>query len=500
MTHLAPNSEEAPISAKRRLVSLFLGVALSGLLFAMPAPEGLTEAGWHTIAFAVLMISWWITEAMPLPVTALLPIVVLPALDIVPLREVTTGYAHPIIYLFLGGFILSAAMQKWNLHTRFAYLVLNHTARSSRTVLAGLMFVSASLSMWMSNTATIIMMLPIAMSIAAFIGASSGRAPKGIALGVAYAATIGGLATFIGTPTNALFYGHMETMYGVTLSLADWMLFGVPAAILMTTIAWASISHMFLRELALPETLRASLAEQRTALGPMSVGEKRTLLVFVLAVGLWLFGGALEGPTGLVISDPAVAIFAALALFLLPVDMAKGVFTLEWKDAEHIPWGVLVFFGGSLTLSAAFVSTGASTWLGGQLGALEGISPLWLMVIIALMIIAVSEMMSNVATISVFLPILSVLAATLNVNPMLFLLPATLAASSAFMLPTATAANALAYQAGNLRVSEMMRSGFRIDMAALVVIILITYTIVEPALGTDFEVVPDWAMSVTRAQ
>lgn len=494
MTMVAPNSEEAPTSATRRLISLLLGLVVAGIVFSSPAPEGLSEEGWKTIGVALLVISWWITEAMPLPVTALVPIVLLPAIDAVPIREVTEGYAHPIIYLFFGGFVLSAAMQKWNLHTRFAYMVLTHTAYSSRSVLAGLMFVSATLSMWMSNTATIIMMLPIAMSIAAFIGAKGG-APKGIALGVAYAATIGGLGTFIGTPTNALLYGHMENTYGVQLNLAEWMMFGVPAVILIGTAAWLSLSRMFLRDLKLPDTLRAGIAAQRAALGPMSVGEKRTLLVFSVAVFLWLFGGFVEDATGLVISDPGVAIFAALGLFLLPVDAKRGQFTLEWKDAENIPWGVLVFFGGSLTLSAAFVSTGASTWLGGQLEALQGIHPVLLMVIIGVIIICVSEMMSNVATISVFLPVLSVLAASINVNPLLFLIPATMAASSAFMLPTATAANALAYEAGHLRVSEMIRSGVRVDIAALLIIVAITYLIVEPALSTDFAVMPEWAQA-----
>lgn len=484
--------DDPGMGIKSRLLMLALGPILAALLALLPAPEGMNLKAWAVCALAIWMVVWWVTEAMPLAVTSLLPLVVLPALNVVPLAQVGASFGNPIIFLFMGGFILSAAMQKWHLHTRLAYSVLSRTCYSASTVLAGLMGVACFLAMWMSNTATIILMLPIAMSIATVIGAQ-GHAPKAIALGVAYAAAIGGLSTFIGTPTNALLYGHMQTRYGVELNLGEWMLFGVPATLMIAGFAWLYLSRSYLRDMVLAEGLKQQLAHKIAELGPMKTGEKRTALVFVVTVLLWLFGGFIQEATGLILEDAAIAIFAALALFLLPTNVARGEFTLEWKDAERIPWGVLVFFGGSLALSGAFTSTGASEWLGTQLEALHGVPPVLMIVVVVAIIIAASEMMSNVATISVFLPILTVLAEALQVNPLMFLLPATMAASCGFMLPGASAANALAYATGHIRVPEMVRAGFWVDIASLLVITLVTFTLAEWAMGMDFAVMPAWA-------
>lgn len=483
---LSPTAPEEPaLSPRARLIALLLGPALAVLLTMLPAPEGMSAQGWRVCAIALWMVVWWISEAMPLAVTSLLPLVVFPLFDIMPLKEAGTSFGNPVIFLFMGGFMLAASMRKWQLHTRLAYLVLTYTAHSARAVLAGLMLVTAIMAMWMSNTATAVLMFPIAMSIGLLLQEKSGgnlRAPKAIALGIAYASVLGGLSTFIGTPTNAMLYAHMQSTYQTSLSLSEWMSFGVPLSALSLLFAWVLLSQMYLREMPLTDDLSDEIAAKRAALGPLSQGEKNTAMVFFITVALWLCSSWLEG-VGIVLEDASIAIFAALALFLLPVNLRSQQFTLEWRDAEEIPWGILVFFAGSLALSAAFTATGVSDWLGTQLEALHGVPTVLIVLAVVTLIIAASEMMSNVATISVFLPILSVLAEALHVNPLLFLLPATLAASCGFMLPGASAPNAIAYATGIFRVKEMVRAGFWMDLMAVMVITLATFTLVDFVMG-----------------
>lgn len=499
MTAIPPSAltaDDPPPSLKMRYIALILGPVLALVLSSFSPPDGLPIPAWYVCALAVVMVVWWVTEAMPLAVTALLPIAVLPLLDVLPLKQVVASFGNPIIFLFLGGFLLSAAMQKWKLHLRLAYMVASRTAFSAPALLAGLMAVTCFLALWISNTATVIMMLPIAMSVATVVTSQSsghGNAPRAIALGVAYASAIGGLSSFIGTPTNALLYGHMQTHYNVSLNLGEWMLFGVPCTIGIAGTAWFMLMRADLRHLQLSQFFHDHIREELAKLGPMHPGEKRTLAIFTITVLLWLFSDTIAAMSGLVIEDAAVAIMAAIALFLTPVDAKKGIFTLEWKDAERVPWGVLIFFGGSLALSSAFIETGVSEWLGAKLEALRGVHPVIVVVTVVVVIIAASEMMSNVATISVFLPILSVLAEALHVNPMLFLLPATLAASCGFMMPGASAPNALAYSTGYLNAPTMVKKGFWVDVISVIVITCITFTIAPLALDMDFSTPPSWA-------
>lgn len=485
----ALTADDPPPSLRARYTALILAPILALLMLVSGAPDGLSLQAWHVCAMATVMVIWWVTEAMPLAVTALLPLVVLPIAEVMSLKDVAANFGNPIIFLFLGGFLLSAAMQKWRLHLRLAYIVARACAVSAPALLAGMMAVTCFLAMWISNTATVIMMLPIAMSVAAIVTSQStgtGNAPRAIALGIAYASAIGGLSSFIGTPTNALLYGHMQTHYGLSLHLGEWMLFGIPATATIAGFAWWMLSRSDLRGLRLSSRFRNHMAQEVEKLGPMTTGEKRTLFIFSGAVLLWLGGDMLSRLTGIVLEDAGVAIAAGLALFLTPVDRTHGIFTLEWKDAERVPWGVLIFFGGSLALSTAFITTGFSEWLGVQLETLQGVHPVLVVIIVVSIIIIASEMMSNVATISVFLPILSVLAESLQVNPLLFLLPATLAASCGFMMPGASAANALAYSTGYLNAPTMVRKGFWVDIVSVIIITAVTFWLAPIAMDMDF--------------
>ncbi len=485
---ILPSVDDPAPSLSLRYALLLLAPLAALALWQLSPPAGMPREAWLVSCMALVMVTWWVTETLPLAVTALIPLIILPASGTLPLRDVSAHFGNPIIFLFLGGFLLSVAMQKWKLHLRLAYLVARSCAFSASALLGGLMLATGFLAMWISNTATVILMLPIAMSLAAMVEThSSGRGStaRAMALGIAYSAAIGGLSSFIGTPTNALLYGHMQTHYAITLDLGRWMMFGIPTTLLIGAASWWLLTRSDVRTRTLSPTFRTLMQDEMRKLGPMSAGEKRTLMIFLLAVSGWLFGDAISAATGWLMDDTVVAIAAGLALFITPVDRKLGIFALEWNDAQKVPWGVLIFFGGSLALSAAMVATGFTGWLGTQLEALHGVPPLLIVITIVALIIAASEMMSNVATISVFLPILSVLAESLQVHPLLFLLPATLAASCGFMLPGASAANALAYGTGYVSTRMMLRKGFLVDIISLIVIVLITFTLAPLALGTD---------------
>ncbi len=467
-----------------RIAGLVGGPLVAGLMLLLGAPEGMKPAAWGVSALAVWMALWWISEAMPLAVTSLLPIVILPAFKLVPFTAAVAPFSSNIIFLFLGGFIIAAGMQKWNLHLRFALVLMRLLGHSPTTILAALMIATCFMAFWISNTATAVMMLPIAVSIATLLlpkNSTDKTFAKALVLGIAYSAAIGGLGTFVGTPTNAILLGFMEKTYGVQFQLSDWMMFGVPSVILIAGFAWAMLSKMFLQKTIIVTDAAQKLEHEYSKLGKMQRGEKIVTAVFLICATLWTFGSFVEDWLGLVLDDASIAIFGALLLFLTPLDWRKAEFALSWKDAERIPWGVLIFFGGSLSLSAALTSTGVTDWLGEELSIFNGL-PLWLVVIgVVILLILVSELMSNVATITAFLPILAGLATGMGVDPLLILIPATLAASCGFMMPGASAANALAFGTGYLRVSEMARAGLLLDIMAGIIITLICLFLI-PAL------------------
>ena len=466
-------------------------------------PEGLSREAWIVCGLALWMASWWITEAVPLPVTSLLPLFVLPVWGILPLKEAALGFSADIVFLFLGGFILAIAMEKWRLHLRIGLGLLSLIGRDAKSILAGLMLATGFMGMWISNTATTIMMMPMALSVALVITKYAAKdAPqadknafvKAVVLGVAYAPCIGGLATFIGTPTNAVLEGFVSKTYQHNISLADWMSFGVPVAALLLFIAWLLLCIMYLAKSRLSGDIPALLREQYNGLGPMQRGEALTLLVFLGCLFCWKFGFLLEDALGITLDDAVIAIMAALLLFILPLDRKFESHVLNWKDTQKLPWGILLFFGGSISLSMALTQSGVTSWLSGELHLLHGVELALVVVLVVIALILVSEMMSNVATITAFLPILAALAGGLEVHPLVIMIPATLAASCAFMMPGASAPNAIAYGTGYLKVSEMVRTGGILNILCAIVIILAAFYLIPPLMGFDPNVIPDWAM------
>lgn len=480
-----------------RQIGLFAGIALFLMTFVVAPPDGMNATSWRVCGLALWMGVWWISEAMPLPVTALLPLVVLPLTNIMPLRKAAANFAAELIFLFLGGFILSIAIQKWRVHERLGLGLLRHVGWNVPSLIAGLLLVTGFMGMWMSNTATAMVMMPMALSIAALIGGGTpGTSPitKALILAVAYAPCLGGLATFIGTPTNAVLEGYVSKTYGVNLSLAQWMKFGVPVALTLLAGCWLLLWFTLLRGAPAVPGLGAMMRAEYAKIGAFTRGEIVTTAVFAVCVLGWVFGDFWSRLIGAPIEDAVIAIVGALLLFVLPLDSKFERTVLSWKDAEKLPWGILIFFGGSLSLSAALTETGVTRWLSQELQVFHDV-PVWIVIaaIIAL-VVMVSEFMSNSATITAFLPILAGLAGGLGVHPFLIMIPATLAASCAFMMPGASPTNAIAFSTERLSVRDMVRTGLTLNLICAAGILLAAFYLIPAILGFAPYEVPAWAL------
>lgn len=507
----------------RRLIGLFGGVALALIMYAI-MPGDLEVWPRLTAATAVLMAVWWMTEAIPIPATALLPLLIFPIL--VPEGELGEGdeafdavgasYGNNIIFLFMGGFMLALAMQRWNLHRRIALATLRLMGSKPSALIAGFMIATGFISMWVSNTATAVMMLPIGISVLMLVRkilagedpAAAGSAEDeesqeegkkqaiksnfgtALMLGIAYAASIGSLGTIIGTPPNTLLAGHMSTNHDMTIGFAQWMIVGVPVSIVMMAFTWFVLTKMLFR----PEIDHIPggsdlIKEQLRKLGPMSQGEIRVLLIFILAAVSWVSIplitdllerlGHLPEDSEPFISDAGIAMAIGLLLFLLPAggEAKKGVRLLDWDYAVKLPWGVLLLFGGGLALSGQFSSSGLSEWLGTQMEGLAGV-PVWVLVLVAAGgVLLLTEMTSNTATAATFLPVASGVAMGTGVEPLILAAPVALAATCAFMLPVATPPNAIAYGSGYVTIGQMVRGGLWLNLAAVIVITLVSMTL-----------------------
>jgi sodium-dependent dicarboxylate transporter 2/3/5 len=472
------------------MIGLILGVSVFVLLLLLPPPEGLAPAAWRVAAVAALLAIFWLSEAVPISVTALLPIVLFPTLGVSSVAATTAPYADPIVFLFLGGFIIALAIERWNLHRRIALTVLSKVGAREDLQIGGFMVATAALSMWVSNTATVALMLPVALSIvprSAGGGVDAGK--RGFAtalmLGVAYGASCGGIATLIGTPPNALLAGFMRTTYDVEIGFAQWMLLGVPLAVLMLLITWLLLTRWLypVGNAELPGARRA-IREQLAAMGPASIAEKRVAIVFAVTALLWISRPLLANwLPGLQLSDTTIAIAAALSCFFIPNGVTKGEFLLTWEYAERLPWGVLLLFGGGLSLAAAVAGSGLAEWIGAQLAGLEDWPVLVLVLAVATLIIFLTELTSNIATSATFLPVVAALAVSLGQPPLLLAIPAVLAASFAFMLPVATPPNAIVFASGFITIPQMVRAGLWLNLIGIVVIVGAVYLLMGPVFG-----------------
>lgn len=431
-------------------IGLFLGPLLLGACLLTDPPAGLSETAWRTVGMAAMMAVWWSTEAVPIPATSLLPVLLIPLLGIDSLAKATAPYANPTIFLFLGGFLLGLAMQRWNLHKRIALATLLAVGNQPSRQIAGFMIATAFISMWVSNTATSIMMLPIGLSVIGLLTEGSAREQSerfatALLLGIAYAASVGGIATLIGTPPNALLAAFLRENHDVHIGFGQWMLLGVPVTAGMLLFTWWWLTRGGFR-LSGGDS-RSMLQQEMAALGPMSRQEKLVALIFTLAALAWIFQPLLAEPLpGL--NDTSIAIGAALLLFLIPANVQERTFLLDWQTANKLPWGVLLLFGGGLSLAGVIGASGLAEWIAQSLGGLDML-PLILMIgLVALVITFLTEITSNTATAAAFLPLLGALAVAQGLPPQMLAIPAAIAASCAFMMPVATPPNAIVFGTG----------------------------------------------------
>ncbi|WP_259087981.1 SLC13 family permease [Salinibacter ruber] len=475
------------------------GIFLCISLLLSPVPEGLEPAAWRTAAVGLLMATWWVTEALPIAVTALVPLVLLPPLSITDIDGAATPYANPLIFLFLGGFIIAQAMQVWRLHRRIALGIVNWVGVRPPSIVIGFILASAFLSMWVSNTATALMMLPIGLSI---IDLTRDRlAERGeempphfgvvLLLSIAYGCNVGGMGTLIGTPPNALLAGFFSESYGVEVGFAQWMIVGLPLVVVALPLIYVALTTVYPIELDELPGGTAIIDEERAQLGTISKAETRVAAIFALTALLWmtrpLLSDVIPG-----LSDAGIAIGASLTLFVVPSG-TKDRALLSWDDAEKLPWGVLLLFGGGLSLASAISETGLAKWMGQGVSTLEGSPILLVLVCTVALIVMLTEITSNTATTAAFLPILGAVAVGLGQNPFLLAVPAALGASCAFMLPVATPPNAIVYGSDLLSIPEMSRVGLWLNALFIIVVTGLAYALMGIAFGVELGSVPGWA-------
>ncbi|QJQ96717.1 MULTISPECIES: DASS family sodium-coupled anion symporter [Halomonadaceae] len=475
----APPPNNAAMAAR---IGLWLGPAWLLLTIVLPAPAGMSETAWLCAGLGLLMATWWSTEAIPIPATSLLPMVLIPALGIGSIGTATGHYANPIIYLFLGGFLLGIAMQRWELHRRIALIVLKLVGYQPRRQIAGFMLATGFLSMWVSNTATAIMMLPIGISVVNLLGDNDprelSRYATALLLAIAYSASIGGVATLIGTPPNALLAGYLSDSRGIDIGFAQWMLVGLPISAVMMLAAWWWLTRTGF-SLDAGSNGGDMINEELNKLGPMTSAEKRVGAVFLLAALAWVFRPLINDAGLDWLSDTTIAIAAGLSLFLLPSGNQPGERILVWDDTKNVPWGILLLFGGGLALAGAISSSGLAEWIAEQLG-LFGALPILLMVaLVVLVIIFLTEVTSNTATAAAFLPLLGALALSMDMSPLLITVPAAIAASCAFMMPVATPPNAIVFATGHMKIQSMIKAGFALNIMSTIIVTLMAYLLID---------------------
>ncbi|WP_233350548.1 SLC13 family permease [Henriciella barbarensis] len=458
---------------------LAVGMALAG------TPEGLDWAAWGSACLLAWMAVWWMTEPIPIPATSLLPLIVLPLVGAGNPTVVGGDYFNHIVVLLLGGFIVAMGIERWDLHKRIALNVVANVGTKPRTLIFGFMAATALLSMWISNTATTIMMVPIALSAAAALPGDTRLFKTALLLGVCYAASIGGVGTPIGTPTNLIAMDWLQNNTGAEIGFPQWMAFGVPAACLLVPAAWWSVTRE-LPKRGNAENISNEIKSQLGALGRISTPEARAAGVFAIVATLWvlqlpLLALAETAGLDLLVSykgarmDMITAIFGAVLMFIVPAGKEEKRPLLNWEEAEKLPWGVLILFGGGIALGKAISRTGLSEWIGSQLEAVSVLPPLLIIVAVVALVIFLTELTSNVATMTTLAPILGSLALAIGAAPESLLAPAAVAASCAFMLPVATAPNAIIYATGEVSVAQMMKRGLRVNLIGVVVISAIGY-------------------------
>jgi sodium-dependent dicarboxylate transporter 2/3/5 len=476
---------------RTRRIGLAVGLALAIGLQLLPRPDGLSAEAWMLASLALMMASWWATEAIPIAATALVPLALFPLFGIVSPGAAAAPYASTTVMLLLGGFIVAMAIERWSLHARIALNIVLAFGGKPALMIAGFMAASAALSMWISNTATTLMMIPIALKVADELrreGAASAAFAPALALGVAYAASIGGAGTPVGTPTNLIAIEFMKTELGRdAMSFPEWMTLGVPAVLLLIPAGWFVLTRLAfdIRTHDAQDSTagHAAVKDELARLGPVTAPEIRIALLFAGVASLWMFrpfvnqalaslGERFDWPLALQVSDMQVAVLGALLTFLVPAggEAGRGRALMDWETAAKLPWNVVILFGGGISLAAALSATGLAGWLGDQM-SFAAVWPTALLVLaLVLFVIFLTELTSNVATISAFLPVMAALAVGAGVPAEQLIVPVAIAASCAFMLPVATAPNAIVYASGRVEQAQMIKAGFRLNLLAAILV------------------------------
>jgi sodium-dependent dicarboxylate transporter 2/3/5 len=494
----------------RQKAGLFIGPVLFALMLLVPTPAGMDPTAQKMASVALLMATWWMCESIPIPATSLLPIALFPLLGIMSTQKATAPYASHLIFLFMGGFIIALSMQRWNLHRRIAMNIVKAVGFSPGRLIFGFMAATAVLSAFVSNTATTVMMMPIGLAIITHVideGKKEGLdkeidfSPEKFAfglnlmLGIAYAASIGGMATLIGTPPNTVLAGYLTKTYGYEISFAGWLKVGVPLVVVMLPLCW-----LWLTKFANPMKLkkvpggRDLINSELKEMGPMNAGERWTALVFALTALGWIFrkqlGFLFTDPK--LVTDAAIAMAGAIMLFLIPINLKRNQFVMDWHWATKMPWGVLILFGGGLAMAAGFKETKLADWIGSQVSLLENAPVIILVIAVTTLIIFLTELTSNTATTAMVMPILAAVAIGLGQNPLLLVVPAAIAASCAFMLPVATPPNAIVFGSGYVTIPQMARSGCGLNIIGVLITVVATYVLVIPFFDVVIDELPIW--------
>lgn len=469
-------------------LGLILGPIVFLVFLNLPF-DVVSEKGDMVIAVALWMLFWWITEAVSISVTALLPLLLFPLLEILPMAEVGANYGSPIVFLFFGGFVMALALEKVNLHKRIALNIIRLTGTTPNKVVLGFMIATASLSMWISNTASTVVMLPIALSVINLLINDTDGFTKNdqnfalsVMLGIAFSANAGGIATVIGTPPNSVMIGLLENEYHIQISFLKWMVLGLPFSALLITITYlVLVKWMFpnrdLQFNASKEVIQTELKK----LGPTSGKEKMVLAIFGVTVFLWIFRTLINKIIPqLGLSDTMISIFAAIALFAIPYNVTKGDFIIKWKDTSKLAWGILILFGGGLALAKGMSVSGIVDLVANSI-ANSDISILLTASLLILLMLFMTELMSNVALIAVLAPVVAGIAIGLNIPILYLLIPVTIASSCAFMLPMATPPNAIVFASGHVKVPQMARVGIVLNLISVTLLIFI-FQFVVPLL------------------
>lgn len=468
---------------------IVLGPTLFILIYVLSPIGDLSQNAITVLSLGAWMVTWWVTEAIPIPVTAMLPLVVFPVMGVSKMSEAAQPYGDPVVFLFMGGFILALGLEKYNLHLRIALNLIRLTGTSGNGIILGFMIATALISMWISNTATAIMMLPIASSVTHLLAKELGKEndPRfskfatGLMLGIAYSASIGGMGTIIGTPPNVVMVGYMKRMYNMDVPFTDWMMVGVPIMLLVLAACYFIITKILYRNhLASIPGSKVLIQNKLAELGTLSREEKRVLIIFSFTCFFWIFRQNINGLIGKsLLDDTGIAMAGGILMFLTPVNIKKMQFLLTWEDMKQMQWGILLLFGGGLALAEGMEQSGLVQKVGEYFSGQNQINGIALIFFLTLISMALTELMSNVALVTIFVPVVFGIAEGFHINPIWLAMPVTFAASCAFMMPISTPPNAILFASGYIRMKEMIKTGLLLNLFSLVIIFLISITIMK---------------------